>query len=124
VSRQSISVAQFGRIVVLPQRSGLFENAVLGAGLNPDGSISKMSFHSSGSLTSNLGSLGTAGSNVSLGIAARNTAIGAVNTAEQAVLSARTTQVQAPDVYNKALADCIANQAAITKAGYTPVPCQ
>jgi hypothetical protein len=124
VSRQSVSIAQFGRILILPQRSGLFENAVLTTGLNPDGTISKMSFHSSSTLLAGLGTLGTAANSVATGIAARNTAIGNVNTAQKTLSDAATAQVQAPGLYNKTLADCLANQATIINAGYTPMPCQ
>jgi hypothetical protein len=122
--RIALRIPQFGRVIILTEESGLFENANLTATLNADGTISTIGFHSSSTLATAIGSIGTAASNASTAIAAQNTAIAAKNTAAAAVTTARTATVQAPDTYNKALADCLTQSAAIIKAGGTPVPCQ
>lgn len=120
----ALKVPQFGRVMVLTEKSGLFENAVLNATLNPDGTIQTIGYQSSSTLATGLSGLGQAAGNASSAITARNTAIAAKNTAEAAITTATTAQVQAPDTFNKALADCLTQAAAIVKAGGTPVPCQ
>jgi hypothetical protein len=122
--RMALRIPQFGRVMVLTERSGLFENAVLNATLNPDGTISTIGYHATSTLAAGLASLGTAAGNATTAVAAQNTAIAAGNTAAAAVTTATTAKVQAPDTYNKALADCLAQSATILKAGGTPVPCQ
>jgi hypothetical protein len=122
--RMALKLPQYGRLMVLTERSGLFENATLNATLNPDGTISTIGYHSASTLANGLQGLGTAAGNATSAIAARNTAIASKNTAEAAVTTAKTNQVQAPDTYNKALADCLNNQATILKAGGSPVSCQ
>jgi hypothetical protein len=122
--RMALRIPQFGRVVILPEKSGLFENANLTASLNPDGTISTISFHATSTLATAIGGIGTAAANAGSAITARNTAIAAQNTAAAAVTTATTAQVQAPDTYNKALADCLSQAATIVKAGGKPVPCQ
>jgi hypothetical protein len=122
--RMALRIPQFGRVVILTEKSGLFENANLTATLNADGTISTIGFHSTSTLSTAISGIGTAASNASTAIAAQNTAIAAKNTAAAAVTTATTAQVQAPDTYNKALADCLSQSATIVKAGGTPVPCQ
>ena len=115
--RIAVTLPQLGRMMILPQHSELFENAVLKATLNSDGTIQMIDYHSSNTLAAGLQGLSTAAANASAAIAARNTAINAVNTA-------KLSQIQAPDNYNKALADCLTSRATILKAGGTPGPCQ
>jgi len=122
--RVALRLPQFGRLVVLTEESGLFENALLSVTLNSDGTIQTINYHATSTLATGLGGLGQAAGNASTAIAARNTAIAAKNTAEAAVTTAATAQIQAPDTYNKALADCLMQAAAITRAGLTPAPCQ
>jgi hypothetical protein len=123
-SRMALRVPQFGRILVLTEKSGLFENAVLNTTLNADGTIQTIGYHSTSTLATGLSGIGQAAGNVSSAIAARNTAIGQANTAEAAVTTATTARVQAPDTFNKALADCLTQAAAILKAGGMPMSCQ
>ena len=123
-SRATVKLAQFGPVLIFTERSGLFENAVLDAALASDGTITKVSYHVTNSVAQGLKDVGTAAGNVGSGVSSRNSAIAADNTAAAAVQTARTNQIQAPDTYNKALADCLSNRAAIIKAGGTPVACQ
>jgi hypothetical protein len=122
--RMALKLPQFGRVMVLTSKSGLFENSVLNATLNADGTIATIGFHYSNTLATGLSGLGTAASTASSAIAAQNTAIAARNTATAAMTTATTANLQAPDTYNKALADCLTQRAAIIKAGGTPVACQ
>lgn len=122
--RLALRLPQFGRVMVLTSKSGLFENSVLNATLNPDGTISTIGFHYSNTLATGLSGLGTAAGSAASAIAAQNTAIAARNTATAAMTTATTANVQAPDTYNKALADCLTQSAAIIRAGGTPVACQ
>jgi hypothetical protein len=122
--RLALRLPQFGRVMVLTSKSGLFENSVLNATLNSDGTISTIGFHYSNSLAAGLNSLGTAAGSASSAITAQNAAIAARNTASAAVTTATTAEIQAPDTYNKALADCLTQRAAIIKAGGTPAACQ
>lgn len=123
-TRMPVRIPQFGRMIALTEKSGLFENAQLNATLNADGTIQTIGYHSSSSLVAGLQGIGQAAGNVNSAISARNTAIGQANTAEAAITTATTAQIQAPDTVNKALADCLTQAAAILKAGGTPVPCQ
>jgi hypothetical protein len=122
--RMTLRIPQFGRVVILTEKSGLFENANLTATLNADGTISTIGFHSTSTLATAIGGIGTAAGNASTVLAAQNTAIAAKNTAAAAVTTATTAKIQAPDTYNKALADCLSQAATIVKAGGKPVPCE
>lgn len=123
-ARLAVVVPQFGRIMRLPEHSALFENANLTVTLNADGSVSTIGYHSVSTAATGANGLGTAAAGVTSGVAARNTAISAVNTAAAAETTANINKVQAPDTYNKALADCLTQQKAIRQAGGTPASCQ
>lgn len=123
-ARIALALPQFGRIMQLPEHSGLFENANLTVALNADGSVSTIGYHSASTAATGATGLGTAAAGITSGLAARNTAIGAVNTAAAAQTTANINKVQGPDTYNKALADCLAQQKTIRQAGGTPVSCQ
>lgn len=118
-ARTAIAVPQFGRILVLPERSGLFQNAELTLTLNADGSIATIGYHNLSTFAGlmGLGGIGQTADAVAAGAGQRNTGIAAENTALGA-------QAQLPDNYNKALADCLASAAAVVKAGGKPVACQ
>jgi hypothetical protein len=122
--RMALRIPQFGRVLMLTEKSGPFENATLNAKLNADGTIDTIGYHAASTLATAIGGVGTAAGNASTALAAQNTAIAAKNTAAAAVTTATTAQVQAPDTYNKALADCLSQSATIVKAGGTPVPCK
>jgi len=122
--RSTVSLSQFGRFLVLPERSELFENATLTVNMNSDGTIANIGHHSLSAAASGLTGISGAATAEAQGIAARNAAIGAQNTATGAQNTAKAFQVQFPDTVNKALADCLASHAAILKAGGQPVPCQ
>jgi hypothetical protein len=122
-ARLAVVLPQFGRTMVLPEHSGLFDNATLTATLNADGSISTIGYHAVSTAAAGLTGIGSAAGGVTSGVAARNTAIGAYNTAAAAQTTANINQIQGPDVYNKALADCLAQQKAILAAGGTPGAC-
>jgi hypothetical protein len=123
-ARMAVKLPQFGRTIVLPEHSALFENATLTATLNTDGSISTIGYHSLSTAATGIAGLGTAANSATSAIAARNTAIAAANTASAAETTAKTAELQAPNIYNSALAACLTSQAAILKAGLTPQPCQ
>jgi hypothetical protein len=123
-ARLAVVLPQFGRIMLLPEHSGLYENANLTVTLNADGSISTIGYHSASTAATGVTGVGTAASGVTSAVAARNTAIGAVNTAAAAETTANINKIQGPDTYNKALADCLTQQAAIVKAGGTPGSCK
>jgi hypothetical protein len=123
-ARLAVVLPQFGRTILLPEHSGLFEDATLTATLNADGSISTIGYHSVSTAAAGVTGVGTAAGGVTSAVAARNTAIGAVNTAAAAQTTAKINQIQAPDTYNKALADCLTQQKTILAAGGTPGSCQ
>lgn len=123
-ARLAVVLPQFGRTMILPEHSGLFEDATLTATLNADGSISTIGYHSVSTASTGVAGIGTAAGGVTSAIAARNTAISAVNTAASAETTAKINQIQAPDTYNKALADCLTQQKTILAAGGTPGSCQ
>jgi hypothetical protein len=122
--RQAVSLPQLGRIIVLPQKSGLFENVVLTAAIDANGSPTTISYHDSSTAAAGIAGIGTAANTASSAITAQNGAITAENGAAAAVTTARINQIQGPDVYNKALSDCYTSSAAIVKAGGIPGPCQ
>jgi hypothetical protein len=105
-----VSVPQLGRYMVLPLKNQLFENSNLTVALNADGTISSIGNHALGTLATNLGVAGQVGDAVGAATTARNAATTSQNTA--AVSSA-----QFADTVNKALADCLTQQAAVRTAG-------
>jgi len=92
--RVALALPQFGRLMILPEHSALFENATLTATLNADGTISTIGYHSVSTAAAGLTALATNGGAATTAIAARNTAIAGVNTAAAAVTTAKTTQIQ------------------------------
>jgi len=123
-ARLAVVLPQFGRTILLPEHSGLFDNASLTAALNADGSISTIGYHAVSTAATGAAGIGTAAGGVTSGVAARNTAISSYNTAAAAQTTASINQIQGPDVYNKALADCLTQQKAILAAGGTPGSCK
>jgi hypothetical protein len=112
-----VQVAQLGRTIIMPEHNGLFVTSTISATMNADGTIASIGYNTSNTAATGITTAATAAGDVLGGISARNTAIGAVNTAT-------TNQIQAADTYNKAKADCITQQATIIAAGLTAVPCQ
>ncbi len=122
--RLAVILPQMGRFIVLPEQSKLFESDTLQVSMNADGSIASISDNSSSTAATGIAGVGTAASNAQSALAAQATAISSLNTANAAVTTAEATQMEAPDTYNRTLADCLTQQAAVTQAGGKPVPCQ
>ena len=113
-----VAVPQLGRLLVLPLANTIFENSTLQVGLNTDGTVATIGSTDNSGAATGVAGLGSAADSYVSGVGYRNTAIGAANTAKAA-------DVQYADTVNKALADCLTQQAAILKAGATPaMSCQ
>jgi hypothetical protein len=110
----TIALGQFGRVFQLPLKNGVFENSNLSLTLNADGSIASIGNGSSSSLATNLTTAGQIGDSISAARAAQNTAT-------SAQLSAKTSAASYADAVNKALADCLAQQATILSLGGHPI---
>jgi hypothetical protein len=108
-----IGVAQYGKRIIMPFRNVVLQNTSVTIALAADGTITSLGTHDQSIGNSVLGTVGTDVQGVASAYAARNTAIGAANTATQ-------NAVQWADTVNKALADCLAQQKAIIQAGVTP----
>jgi hypothetical protein len=111
-----LPLPQLGRFEIEPVEDGLFESSTASATLNADSTVSSVGNQSSNVVagTTGLGAVTASANAEASGIAARNTAVGAVNTAA----SSAATNV---DNLNKALADCLTQQAAILHAGGKPI---
>lgn len=122
--RMRVVLPQLGKFIVLPEHNAMFDNDTLAVTLNTDGTISSLGYQSSNTASTQIAAVGTAASNAQTAIAARDTAIAGLSSGNAAVTTATTAQVQAPDTYNSALADCLTKSASIVAAGGKPVPCQ
>lgn len=110
----AVNLPQFGRYVVLPLKNQIFENSSLTVQVNPDGSIASIGNHSTGTLATNLATVGQIGDQLATNAKAGNDAIAAAN-------SVNAANAAAVDIANKTLADCLAQQAAVKAAGGTPI---
>jgi len=109
-----VVLPQFGKELLMPLHNTLGTDGVLGVTLAQDGSINVMSFQSTTTAAAGLNAIGAAGTAYATAVTSRNNAISTANTAAAAA-------AQYPDVALKAQADCLAQRAAITAAGSTPV---
>jgi hypothetical protein len=112
-----VPVVQLGRIYVQPLRNVLFQTSTAALSVNADGSIASVGTQSSSALAAGFTAATGAANSEASAVAARNTAIGAQNTAA-------TTAASFADTVNKSLADCLTQQTSILKAGGRPVQCQ
>ena len=109
-----VPLTQFGRLNVQTMHSALFGTAVASFTQGGDGTISQIGTQSSNSAAAGLASATAVANAASTAIAARNTAITAQN-------GAAVATAQFADTVNKALADCLAQQALISAQGMRPL---
>jgi hypothetical protein len=105
---------------VQPLRNVLFQTSTAALTVAADGSIANVGTPSSSAAAAGFTAASGAANAQASAIAARNTAVAGQNTAAAAQTAAATYA----DTVNKALADCLTQQAAIVKAGGRPVACQ
>ena len=116
-ARVPLAVGQLGQLLVLPQKSALFENAHLAIKLNADGTIASIGHRSVSAAAQGLAGASAAAKDYATAVAAGNTAATAIN-------AARAAEAQYPNVVNQALSACLTAATAIRNAGGTPAPCQ
>jgi hypothetical protein len=119
-----VPIVQLGRLYVQPLRNVLFQTSAAALTVGTDGSIASVGTQSSSAAAAGFTAAGGAATAQANAIAARNTAVAAQNTAGAAQTTATTAAATFADTVNKALADCLTQQAAIVKAGGRPVACQ
>jgi hypothetical protein len=105
-----IPLSQLGRIEVLPLSNELFDKSNLVVALDANGSIISLGTQLSNSAATNMATLGQVAD--------------AINTSQTSRNAAAVSAATYADTVNKALADCLTQQDAITKAGGKPTPCQ
>jgi hypothetical protein len=118
----AVPIVQLGRVYVQPLRNVLFQTSTAALTVAADGSIANVGTQSSSAAAAGFTAATGAANAQASATAARNTAVAGQNTAA----SAQTTAAAATfaDTVNKALADCLTQQAAIVKADGRPVACQ
>jgi hypothetical protein len=120
----AVPIVQLGRLYVQPLRNVLFQTSVAALTVAADGSIASVGTQSSSAAAAGFTAATGAANAQASAIAAHNTAVGAQNTAGAAQTTATTAAATYADTVNKAIADCLTQQAAIVKAGGRPVACQ
>jgi len=115
-----VTLPQLGKRLVFPLENGIGVDATIGLTLGSDGSIATMSFGSMTTAASGISAIGTAAGAYSGVVTANNAATTAINGAASAQIQANINAVQFSDTVLKAQADCLAQTAAIVKAGGTP----
>lgn len=115
--RMAIALPQLGQLLVLPQRSALFENSQLSVKMNADGSIASVGYRTASTAATGLAGVSAAAKDQMAATAAANTAATATN-------AALAAQAQYPNVVNQALFNCLDAANKIRAAGGTPVACQ
>ncbi|WP_152601664.1 hypothetical protein [Burkholderia paludis] len=116
-----ITLPQLGKRILVPLHTHVGDDVTISATLSADGAPTVLSLANTSTLAQGLTAVSGAANSYSTALGAENTAIGQRNTALTAQSTLSTTNATLNDTKLKAQADCLVQQAAIVKAGGTPV---